>query len=64
MDLSTAIMEKNGVTVESIRAVEHEIAPGVWPDMTEHGWDRDDWPGIYEKVHAPDIRPRLGTLAR
>ncbi len=55
MDLSIAIMEKNGVTVESIRAIDHEIAPGVWPDMTEHGWDRDDWPGIYEKVHAADI---------
>ncbi len=55
MDLSIAIMEKIGVTVESIRAIDHEIAPGVWPDMTEHGWDRDHWPGIYEKVHAADI---------
>ena len=23
--------------------------------MTEHGWDRDDWPAIYEKVMAADI---------
>ena len=27
----------------------------VVPDMTEHGWDRDDWPGILEKVMASDI---------
>src|SRR3546814_11336617 len=23
--------------------------------MTEHGWDRDDWPGIYERLSACDI---------
>jgi uncharacterized membrane protein YagU involved in acid resistance len=26
------------------------FAPGIYPDMTEHGWERDDWPGIYEQV--------------
>ena len=40
--LSQDIMRKQGVTVESIRAVDHQIATGVWPDMTEHGWERDD----------------------
>ncbi len=55
MDLSIAIMEKNGVTVENIRAVDHVIATGVWPDMTEHGADQDEWPAIYEKVQAADI---------
>jgi hypothetical protein len=39
-DLSIAIMERNGVAVETIRAVDHEIATGVYPDMTEHGWER------------------------
>lgn len=29
-------MRRNGVAVEGIRAVDHEIATGVWPDMTEH----------------------------
>ena len=23
--------------------------------MTEHGWDRDDWPAIFERVMAADI---------
>jgi len=55
MDIAAAIMEKNGVTVETIRAVDHDIAIGVWPDMTEHGADRDDWPALYEKVAAADI---------
>jgi multimeric flavodoxin WrbA len=55
MDIAAAIMEKNGVSVATIRAVDHDIAIGVWPDMTEHGADRDDWPALYEKVAAADI---------
>jgi multimeric flavodoxin WrbA len=54
-DLSIAIMERNGVAVETIRAVDHDIATGVYPDMTEHGWERDEWPAIAEKVLAADI---------
>jgi hypothetical protein len=27
-----------------IRAVDHDIATGVWPDMTEHGAATDAWP--------------------
>ena len=53
--ISKAIMEKNGMTVDVIRAVDHDIAYGVWPDMTEHGWDSDAWPGILEKVMAAEI---------
>ena len=60
LDISTAIMEANGVATETIRAIDHDIAVGVWPDMTEHGWARDDWPAIYEKVRAADILV-LGT---
>lgn len=55
IDISTAIMEKNRITVEVIRAVDHDIACGVYPDMTEHGWERDDWPAVYEKVKAANI---------
>jgi multimeric flavodoxin WrbA len=49
------IMEKNGVSVETLRAVDFDIASGVYPDMTEHNWARDDWPAIYEKVLAANI---------
>ena len=55
MDLSMEIMRRNGVTVEGLRAVDHPIATGVWPDMTEHGWDADAWPAIFEQVMAADI---------
>jgi multimeric flavodoxin WrbA len=54
-DRSIAIMERNGVAVEVVRAVDHEIATGVWPDMTEHGLERDAWPAIFDKVIAADI---------
>ena len=50
IDISKAIMEKNGLSVEVLRPVDHSIAYGVWPDMTEHGWKQDDWPEIYEQV--------------
>ncbi len=54
-DRSIEIMRRQRVTVEVIRAVDHDIATGVWPDMTEHGWERDEWPAIFEKVMAADI---------
>ena len=53
--ISMEIMRRQGVTVDEIRAVDHDIATGVWPDMTEHGWDKDDWPQIFEQVMAADI---------
>ena len=54
-DLSIAILERNGVSVDVVRAVDRDIATGVWPDMTEHGWERDEWPEIFEQVMAADI---------
>jgi multimeric flavodoxin WrbA len=55
MDKSVRIMENEGVTVENLRAVDLDLAIGVWPDMTEHGWERDAWPQIYKTVAASDI---------
>lgn len=55
MDVSRAIMEKHGVTTEVIRAADHQIAPGVYPDMTERGWDRDDWPALWPRIIGADI---------
>src|SRR5206468_11949364 len=59
---SDLIMERNGVSVEVIRAVDHDIATGVHPDMTEHGWERDEWPEIFEKVMAADILVLLSPI--
>jgi multimeric flavodoxin WrbA len=61
-DLAVAVMQRSGVSVEVIRAVDHQIATGVYPDMTEHGWQRDDWPQIFEKVIAADILVVLSPI--
>jgi multimeric flavodoxin WrbA len=55
LEVPAAIFEQQGVTVERVRAVDLDLAPGVQPDMTEHGADTDDWPALYEKVSAADI---------
>jgi len=55
MGVGRAIMEKNGVSVDYLRAVDIDIAPGVYPDMTEHGFESDDWPEIQDRVMAADI---------
>ena len=55
MDISMAIMRANRIAVDEIRAIDHDIAVGVWPDMTEHGWERDEWPELFERVMAADI---------
>ena len=60
MDISMEIMRRQGVEVELIRPVDHDLAPGVWPDMTEHGATTDDWPKIFDQVMAADILV-LGT---
>jgi multimeric flavodoxin WrbA len=54
-DRSMEIMRRQDVAVDAIRAVDHDIATGVWPDMTEHGWERDEWPALFERVLAADI---------
>ncbi len=55
MSISRQIMEKQGVSIKEFRPVDLEIAAGVYPDMTDHGWDRDEWPEISENVMAAHI---------
>ena len=62
IDVSTSIMEKHGVEVEVIRPIDHDIATGVYPDMTEHGWESDEWPTIFERVLASDILVIAGPI--
>ncbi|MGE3961697.1 MAG: flavodoxin family protein [Dehalococcoidia bacterium] len=60
MDVARRIMEKQGVSTDVIRAVDHEIAPGIYPDMREHGAAQDDWPELWERILPADILV-LGT---
>jgi multimeric flavodoxin WrbA len=62
IEVSAQIMGKQGVRTEIIRAVDHDIATGVWPDMTEHGAATDEWPRLYPKVLAADILVIAGPI--
>ncbi|HKK13171.1 MAG TPA: NAD(P)H-dependent oxidoreductase [Gammaproteobacteria bacterium] len=55
LGVSGEIMAKSGVTVDHLHLLDHQVPPGVYPDMTEHGWERDDWPALWERVKAADI---------
>jgi multimeric flavodoxin WrbA len=55
MSLAQTIMEANRVKTNMIRVVDHEVAYGVQPDMTQHGWAKDEWPKIQQEVMKADI---------
>lgn len=55
IEISRSIMEKNQIQTTLLRPVDHQIAFGVYGDMTQHGWARDDWPLIYAQVKEADI---------
>jgi multimeric flavodoxin WrbA len=55
LDASAGIMEKNGVAVEHLHLADHAVPPGIYPDMTEHGWDEDEWPALWEKFKSAEI---------
>lgn len=55
LEASASIMKEQAVSVDCIHFAAHEIPPGVHPDMTEHGWSRDEWPAIWEQVKQADI---------
>ncbi|MEX1004560.1 MAG: flavodoxin family protein [Acidimicrobiia bacterium] len=55
MNRSMEIMRQQGVDVDLVRAVDHDIAPGVLPDMTDHGAATDEWPALWERVQSADI---------
>ncbi|MCG2589248.1 flavodoxin family protein [Rhodohalobacter sulfatireducens] len=55
IDVSMNIMGKEGVDAKCIRLTDHDVAYGVYPDMTEHGAEKDDWPEIWNDVDAADI---------
>ena len=62
VDRSAAIMRQHGVQVDQIRAVDHDIATGVYPDMTEHGWATDEWPQLWPRVQAAHILVVAGPI--
>jgi multimeric flavodoxin WrbA len=55
LSVAEEILRRAGATVDHVHLAGHQVAYGVYPDMTEHGWDRDDWPALWEQVKAADI---------
>lgn len=59
MAVSASIMRTHGVTVDEIRAVDHDLAPGVYPDMTSpsagSALPSDEWPALWPRIRDADI---------
>jgi len=62
VERSATLMREHGVQVDVVRAVDHDIATGVYPDMTEHGAATDAWPELYQRVLAADILVIAGPI--
>jgi len=55
MEVSKSIMKKENVQIDEIRLIDHQVASGVYPDMTEHGEETDEWPELFKKIFEADI---------
>lgn len=55
MEVSKNIMRKEVVQVEELRLIDHDVASGVYPNMTAHGWEKDEWPTLFERIFSADI---------
>lgn len=62
IELSRRTMESQGVQTDSLRIVDFTIPPGVKPDMTEHGYDTDEWLSVWPKIKGADILVVSGPL--
>ncbi len=61
MARSAGIMDSQGVTVDFVHLLDHDIAFGMVKDAkADSGRAADDWPGIQERIMAADILV-LGT---
>lgn len=49
------IMERAGAEVTHVHLASLDVPPGVYPDMTQHGWEKDEWPDLWQRVEAAHI---------
>lgn len=62
--VSQAIMEANEISTEVLRAVDFDLPPGVYPDMTDHGFKSDQWPELCAKIMEPNCGLFLFSATR
>jgi multimeric flavodoxin WrbA len=55
MNVSKAIMKKEKVGIDEIRLIDHDVPTGVYPDMTEQGYEKEEWPSIFKRIMEADI---------
>lgn len=55
MQLSQSILKAEKVKFEKIRFIDQKVAVGIYPDMTEYGYEKDEWPKIHDKIMEADI---------
>ncbi|MEJ2604662.1 MAG: NAD(P)H-dependent oxidoreductase, partial [Gammaproteobacteria bacterium] len=55
LEASASIMTEQGVSVDFLHIADHDVPPGVFPDMTDYGYERDEWPEIWNRIKAADI---------
>ncbi|TDB68220.1 flavodoxin family protein [Arundinibacter roseus] len=57
MEVSRALMEREGVKTQLIRVVDMDLPPGIQPDMTQEpgGIQTDSWPDLFDTVMKADI---------
>lgn len=55
LDVVAKIFATQNVGVKRHRLSAYDLPPGVYPDMTEHGWKKDDWPKLSPDVFEADI---------
>ncbi|GAB5464836.1 MAG: NAD(P)H-dependent oxidoreductase [Candidatus Kapaibacteriales bacterium] len=55
MENSIHIMKEEGIETETIRLIDHDVPPGILKDMTEQGYQKDEWPDINRKIMNADI---------
>ena len=53
--LAKGIMERENARLDEIRLVDYNVPPGNSPDMTKEGWEKDDWPELFERIITSDI---------
>lgn len=51
--ISKHVLEGVGARVDVVRGVDHDIPPGVYPDMREQGWETDEFPELYHRLIEP-----------
>lgn len=51
----TGLMKTAKVEVSTLHMADYNLPPGVYPDMTDHGYEADQWPELWKTINSADI---------